>query len=56
MSTHTPNPWKVMQARQPIWTNEDEKRLAEKSFKENLRYKNLSETINEENDEEEGEE
>lgn len=45
-----------MQARQPIWTNEDEKRLAEKSFKENLRYKNLSETINEENDEEEGEE
>lgn len=50
------SPWKVMQSRQPVWTNEDEKRLAEKSLKEDLRYENLPEIENQENDEEEANE
>ena len=46
------NPWKVMQARQPLWSEQDEKRLTEKRSLEKIRYSNLPETKNEEEVEE----
>jgi hypothetical protein len=49
------DPWRVMQGRQPTWTEEDEKRLNEKKVKERLRYANLPENENQENEEEEDE-
>jgi len=47
------SPWKVMQARQPLWSAEDEKRITEKREKERARYAHLPETDNEETDNEE---
>ena len=49
------SPWEVMFARQPIWTEEDEHLLAKKRLKERLRYTNLPENENQENDEKEDE-
>lgn len=42
------SPWQVMQARQPFWSAEDEKRITEKREKERARYAHLPETANEE--------
>jgi len=47
------DPWKAMRDRQPIWTEEDEKRLTEKRLKERLHYAFLPENENQENEEEE---
>lgn len=38
------SPWQVMQARQPLWSAEDEKRITEKREKERARYAHLPET------------
>ena len=49
------DPWKVMQDRQPIWTEEDEILLTQKRIRERLRNANLPENETPENNEGEDE-
>lgn len=44
------DPWKVMQDRQPVWTEEDEILLTQKRIRERLRYANLIENETQENE------